>query len=289
MNDLSKHKYFKMPKKKNKGYSNISNDEIYKIAGLIKKKPKKKLIETNKQLIQSTLNQKSRNSNLNFFLTHKISLLKNTTTFSKFKNLNIKTLYPIFSEEKYGNTFESYSSKNINEKINTKKENESSISTFHSNIIKKKDNIKNLKKYSNSYSILPKPFENSYNKKNNDNNNLITNEISDNNKNQLNKEKKDNKIKFVKRFSLLDKLLLKLSCPEETFEDFIHFSKPIRPVDKYKRFQNQLSENKKKIDKMMHFLDINYLKNNKKIQSYTPDMLKKKYFLTSIFKKKNNI
>ena len=60
MNDLSKHKYFKMPKKKNKGYSNISNDEIYKIAGLIKKKPKKKLIETNKQLIQSTLNQKSR-------------------------------------------------------------------------------------------------------------------------------------------------------------------------------------------------------------------------------------
>ena len=289
MNDLSKHKYFKMQKKKNKGYSNISNDEIYKIAGLIKKKPKKKLIETNKQLIQSTLNQKSRNSNLNFFLTHKISLLKNTNTFSKFKNLNIKTLYPIFSEEKYRNTFESYSSKNINEKINTKKENESSISTFHSNIIKKKDNIKNLKKYSNSYSILPKPFENSYNKKNNDNNNLIPNEISDNNKNQLNKEKKDNKIKFVKRFSLLDKLLLKLSCPEETFEDFIHFSKPIRPVDKYKRFQNQLSENKKKIDKMMHFLDINYLKNNKKIQSYTPDMLKKKYFLTSIFKKKNNI
>ena len=40
---------------------------------------------------------------------------------------------------------------------------------------------------------------------------------------------------------------------------------------------------------MMHFLDINYLKNNKKIQSYTPDMLKKKYFLISIFKKKNNI
>ena len=290
MNVLSTQNYSKILKKNKEGYSNVSNDNIYKIAGLIKKnKSKKKLLETNKQLIKNSLNKKSRNTNINIFLSHKTSILKNSSTFSKFKNLNIKTLYPIFSEENSGNMFEGYSSNNINEKTNIKKENESLTTTFHSNIKIKKDNIQNLKQYSNSYSILPKPLIKSYNKKNNENNNLIHNTMSEKNQNLINKENKVNKIKFVKRFSLLDKLLLKLSCPEETFEDFIHFSKPLRPVDKYKRFKNQLSDNKKKIDKLMHYLDINYLKNNKKVQSYTPDMLKKKYFLRTIYKKKNNI
>ena len=285
MNDLSTHNYSKLLKKKKEGYPNFPNDNIYKIAGLIKNKPKKKVLGANKQLIKNSLNKKSRNTNLNIVLTHKTSLLKNSATLSKLKNLNIKTLYPIFSEENFGNIFEGYSSSNIDEKSNTKKENETSTK-FHSNIIKKKDKILNLKQNSNSYSILPKPLLNSDNKKNNENTNLIPNKINEKNQNIISKE---NKIKFVKRFSLLDKLLLKLSCPEETFEDFIHFSKPIRPIDKYKRFQNQLSDNKKKIDKLMHYLDINYLKNNKNIQSYTPDMLKKKYFLRTVYKKKNNI
>ena len=173
--------------------------------GLIKKdKSKKKLLETNKHLIKNSLNKKSRNTNINIFLTHKTSILKNSSTFSKIKNLNIKTLYPIFSEENSGNMFEGYSSNNINEKTNIKKENESSAITFHLNIKIKKDNIQNLKQYSNSYSILPKPLINAYNKKNNENNNLIPKKISEKNQNLINKENKGNKIKFVKRFSLLD-------------------------------------------------------------------------------------
>jgi len=300
---------------------NFSSDNILKSNEIINNKKKIRKFDSQNLLSRISFIKKNENNKNKLLINPKKNyFFKNSLGLCKYKNLNSNELNYIFSDENSGNIYEGYIQKKIDKKTLKKNTNGSTCSfksTFQSGDLKN-DKIKNLKKKSHSYISLVKPLinysnsnnikninhngyinynfnidinknkNNNINKKNNINKNNSINEnnnINDNNKKfiSLNKNK-ENKIKFAKRYSLLDKLLIKLSYPEETFEDFIHFSKPIRPGDKYKKFQSQLFENKKKIEKMIQNLDKNIMRKNQNIQSFTPYMLKKKYFLKSIYK-----
>ena len=263
-------------KKKNQINSYLSTDNIYKIS-LLKRESKQKL-NSGFQINRISLTKRSRNNNL-YINPGSIKCFKNI----HFKNLNSETLHSIFSQENSGNFFDCYSNNLINKK--DYETNTSFKSTNSTNKIKRKINIKNLKKNNDSHISLIKAL--GRNNKNNINN---YNDINNYNYNKNNLKDKNNslkKIKKVKRFSLLDKYMLKINNPEEIFEDFIDYANPIKASDKYVRFKNQLKENRNKIDKMIHHIDIKIVKKNKKILSFTPDMLKKRYFLKSIYNKKN--
>ena len=50
----------------------------------------------------------------------------------------------------------------------------------------------------------------------------------------------------------------------------------------------KLFNNRKKIEKIIQNMDFKIVKRNKSNKSYIPDLLKKKYFLNSVFKYKLN-
>jgi hypothetical protein len=262
-------------KKKNQINSYLSTDNIYKIS-LLKRESKQKL-NSGFQINQISLSKRSRNNNI-YVNPSSIKCFKNI----HFKNLNSDTLHSIFSQENSGNFFDCYSNNFINKK--DYETNTSFKSTNSTNKIKRKINIKNLKKNNDSHISLIKTL--GRNNKNNINNYNDINNYNYN-KNNLKDINSLKKIKKVKRFSLLDKYMLKINNPEEIFEDFIDYANPIKASDKYVRFKNQLKENRNKIDKMIHHIDIKIVKKNKKLLSFTPDMLKKRYFLKAIYNKKN--
>jgi hypothetical protein len=223
---LSKENSAKLYGKKLKKYNNLSSDNIFS------NKQKSLNINTKNHYIPKLLDKKTRNnSSSNFFPNYSaFKIIKKTYNLTKYKNLNEKNIFSIFSNKKLGNIYEGYSNKKI-------RLNDSSINCDLKK--RKKITIKGLKSLSNSNISLITPIDKS--------------KILDVSKPQESKEDpniytsdKQKKIFDLKRFSL-DKLLVQLNYPEETFEDFIHFSKPLRPVDKYKRFKNQLSDNKKKL------------------------------------------
>ena len=249
-------------KKKNQINSYLSTDNIYKIS-LLKRESKQKL-NSGFQINQISLSKSSRNNNNIYINPGSIKCFKNI----HFKNLNSDTLHSIFSQENSGNFFDCYSNNLINKK--DYETNTSFKSTNSTNKIKRKINIKNLKKNNDSHISLIKAL--GRNNKNNINNYNDINNYNYN-KNNLKDNNSLKKIKKVKRFSLLDKYMLKINNPEEIFEDFIDYSNPIKASDKYVRFKNQLKENRNKIDKMIHHIDIKIVKKNN--------------FLKSIYNKKN--
>ena len=266
---LSKENSAKLYGKKLKKYNNLSSDNIFS------NKQKSLNINTKNHYIPKLLDKKTRNnSSSNFFPNYSaFKIIKKTYNLTKYKNLNEKNIFSIFSNKKLGNIYEGYS---MNKKIRL---NDSSINCDLKK--RKKITIKGLKSLSNSNISLITPIDKSKIL------NISKPQESKEDPNIYTSDKQKKKF-YLKRFSL-DKLLLQLNYPEETFEDFIQFSNnSLRKGVKYKRFSYQLFDNRKKIEKIIQNMDFKIVNRNKRNKSYIPDLLKKKYFLNSVFKYKLN-
>ena len=99
------------------------------------------------------------------------------------------------------------------------------------------------------------------------------NNLLDTNQHENNKKKI-----YLRRDSFIDKLMLKLTNPDEIFEDFVQTEKP---GDKFVRFKKHLIKNKNFIEKMIQDSILLKKKSDNFILHYNPLINKTKYFLKS--------
>ena len=83
---------------------------------------------------------------------------------------------------------------------------------------------------------------------------------------------------YLRRDSFIDKLLLKMTNPDEVFEEYVQTEKP---GDKFIRFKNHLIKNKNLINKMIQDSILLQKKSDNFLLHYNPLINKTKYFLKS--------
>ena len=102
-------------------------------------------------------------------------------------------------------------------------------------------------------------------------------------KNILSKNNKLLKIKNLRRDSLIDRLLIKITHPEECLEEFIANEKP---GDKYIKFKKQIQRNQNKKDKILLNFKLETNKGIKEIKRYHSHLAKVEYELKTKYNTK---
>ena len=102
-------------------------------------------------------------------------------------------------------------------------------------------------------------------------------------KNILSKNNKLLKIKHLRRDSMIDRLLIKITNPEECLEEFIANEKP---GDKYIKFKKQIQRNQNKKDKILLNFQLETNKGIKEIKRYHSHLAKIEYELKTKYNKK---
>ena len=156
-----------------------------------------------------------------------------------------KSISNIFSDDNNSNL-----NKSIESSLSSKKKRIKKSSTLSANFKYKKDyfKIKSIKSISSLSSYV--------------------------NINNNNKEEENNNTKPFQlyRTSILDKMILKITNPEEIFEDYLLDN---RPSDNYIRFRINLKKQKIKIEKLLIELRASQKKSDYEIKKYNPKLKKK--------------
>ena len=240
-------------------------------------------ININKKNKEKIISQKYLQNNFDFNIYNKKninSIIKNND--NKFK-INKNKRVKFLDNENINNT-----SINFNKKLdltysfnknNTLNNSNSIYNTLNNSLLiskknpiklKKNKNINYIKKFSSK--ILNANLKSSldYEKMQKIKN---ANNFLDTNKKEINEKKI-----YLRRDSFIDKLILKITNPDEIFEDFVQNEKP---EDKYIRFKNHLIKNKNYINKMIQDSILLQRKADNFLLHYNPHINKTKYFLKS--------
>ena len=103
--------------------------------------------------------------------------------------------------------------------------------------------------------------------------------VNNNNNNDNNDQNNNTKPFQLYRTSILDKMILKITNPEEIFEDYLLDN---RPSDNYIRFRINLKKQKIKIEKLLIELRASQKKSDYEIKKYNPKLkIKNKNFFNS--------
>ena len=107
-------------------------------------------------------------------------------------------------------------------------------------------------------------------------------------KNILDKNEDDNNNNFknhlFKRSSLIDRLIIKMSHPDETIEDFLNNN---IKTNQYLKFEKQLKQKKNNIDKMIMDVKLHQRKTDRELEHYNPQLLIRKYILKTKYNQNN--
>ena len=172
-----------------------------------------------------------------------------------------------------------FTSRNLN---NLKSFNLSKINS-HTSEFKNKSNNK-IKKHKIKYKIkrINSSKENLISK--NSNHKIPNLDI----KNILDKNEDDNNNNFknhlFKRSSLIDRLIIKMSHPDETIEDFLNNN---IKTNQYLKFEKQLKQKKNNIDKMIMDVKLHQRKTDRELEHYNPQLLIRKYILKTKYNQNN--
>ena len=122
----------------------------------------------------------------------------------------------------------------------------------------------------------------------NDNNNnkpklkTMNNTIINNIQIKRNSKKK----RTFKRSSVIDRLILKLTNPDEIFEENINSNKPL---DKYIGFKKKIAKKKAQIYKILYDVKLNQLKSLIELKKFNADLQRKEYILKTRERNKLNL
>ena len=159
-----------------------------------------------------------------------------------------KSISNIFSDDDNKSNL----NKSIESSLSTKKKRIKKSSTLSANFKYKKDylKIKSIKSISS-----------------------LSSYVNNNNNNNDNNDQNNNTKPFqLYRTSILDKMILKITNPEEIFEDYLLDN---RPSDNYIRFRINLKKQKIKIEKLLIELRASQKKSDYEIKKYNPKLKKK--------------
>ena len=236
----------------------------------INKKNKEKICAKNqKNYILNSYNKKNINNsynNISYNKKYKINKNKKVTFFNNenmnntFNNFNKNSLINSFNKNYFFNNSNSLNNSLLNKKNNPIKLTKNSPNKKIN--FQKKFSSKILEANLNTSS----DFEKMQKLKN-------INDFFD-----TNLQEKNNKDIFLRRGSNIDRLILKITNPDENFEDFVQNEKP---EDKFIRFKKHLIKNKNFVNKIIHDSILLQRKTDNILLHYNPHLNKKKYFLKS--------
>ena len=89
---------------------------------------------------------------------------------------------------------------------------------------------------------------------------------------------------LFKRSSLIDRLIIKMSHPDETIEDFL--TNNIK-TNQYLKFEKQLKQKKNNINKMIMEVKLHQRKTDRELEHYNPQLLIRKYILKTKYNQSN--
>ena len=275
----------------------------------------------NSNLLNSSLNEKNKSENLKEykFIPYiqkyrniNKDLIKNLTLFNQLGNTYdsyIKKENNLFNKSKnrsaskelsdrlihsskkfIKNKFFNLNPESIKNKMNFTSRNLNNLKSFnlskinsHTSEFKNKSNNK-IKKHKIKYKIkrINSSKENLISK--NSNHKIPNLDI----KNILDKNEDDNNNNFknhlFKRSSLIDRLIIKMSHPDETIEDFLNNN---IKTNQYLKFEKQLKQKKNNIDKMIMDVKLHQRKTDRELEHYNPQLLIRKYILKTKYNQNN--
>ena len=227
---------------------------------LNKSKNKSTSKELSDRLIHSNKNYFKKKNNLNFNLNQiQNSNKKNNMNFTSrnFNNLNIYNLSKINSKTIDNNSKNKLSktNKKIKYKIKIKRTN-SLKDNNNNNILSKSNNLNNKIPNFDIKNILDKNEEENHNFNNHQ----------------------------FRRSSLIDRLIIKMSHPEETIEDYLNNN---IKINQFIKFEKQLKQKKNNIEKMIMDVKLHQRKTDRELEHYNPQLLIRKYILKTKYNQSN--
>jgi len=222
---------------------------------LNKSKNKSASKELSDRLIHSNKNYFKKKNNFNFNQNKNINM---NFTSRNFNNLNIYNLSKINSktiEDNNKNKLSNTNKTKIKYKIKIKRTNSS----------KDNNNINKISKSKNLTNKIPNfDIKNILDKNDEENNNF-------------------NNHKF-RRSSLIDRLIIKMSHPEETIEDYLNNN---FKINQFIKFEKQLKQKKNNIEKMILDVKLHQRKTDRELEHYNPQLLIRKYILKTKYNQSN--